>query len=247
MRGPKDSIFSCADYTIPDKRHDYWIETVAPALPDGPRFHLSTRWFTEWTTFFYGTPDGFISRWISANAKPDWIAVDVGMNFAFFSCFLAQRCFQVHGFEPVPWLADRAEANVNLNKFANVFLNRIALSNQIGEAELHLPSSADANWGKSSLLRELASNTTHLRVPTDTLDHYVQTANLPRLDFIKIDVEGAEHLVLQGSRNSLERLRPAAIFERNDDSFAACRDVLFGRVFRVQGRWKYIADEFGFR
>jgi hypothetical protein len=46
---------------------------------------------------------------------------------------------------------------------------------------------------------------------------------LNRLDFIKIDVEGAEHLVFRGALKTLKRLRPAIIFERNPES---CENVV---------------------
>jgi hypothetical protein len=86
----------------PDRRQDSWMETVANALPDGPKYNLSTHWFVEWTTWFYGAQDYEIHDWIRRHARPDWIAFDIGMNFGFFACVLAQKCSWVHGFEPVP-------------------------------------------------------------------------------------------------------------------------------------------------
>ena len=210
----------------PDKRQDTWLETIAGAIPDGPDFYLSTRWFSEWTTWFYGSVDDDIYRWIRSNAQADWVGFDVGMNFGFFACVLAQRCAQSHGFEPVPWIADRAEANSKLNHFTNLLMNRIALSNEAGEAELFVPSPDDANWGKSSILRNTIGASSPLRISTDTLDRYVSKNGLNRLDFIKIDVEGAEHLVLQGAIESLKTFHPAVVFEVNPESIEQCLHLL---------------------
>jgi FkbM family methyltransferase len=201
----------------PDHRQHSWMETVVKAWPNGPQYHLSTRWFTEWTTWFYGSQDKAIHSWIALHARPEWVAFDIGMNFGFFACLLAQRCSAVHGFEPVPWLAARARANAELNNFANLSIAEFALSEQPGEALLNLPSEDDCNWGTSSLVHQSSGKVT-LKVPLETVDNYVDRQQLNRLDFIKIDVEGAEHLVLKGALITLKRHRPTIIFERNVES-----------------------------
>lgn len=188
----------------PDHRQDSWMETVANALPDGPKFNLSTRWFLEWTTWFYGSQDHKIDRWIRRHARADWIAFDIGMNFGFYTCVLAQKCSAVHGFEPVPWLAKRARSNVVLNEFRNISIVEAALSEKLGEALLNLPSEDDSNWGTSSLVHQSSGKVT-LKVPLDTIDDYVSRHNINRLDFIKVDVEGAEHLVFKGALKTIKK------------------------------------------
>lgn len=222
----------------PARRQNSWMETIAPALPDGPSFHLSTRWYGEWTTWFYGSVDEGIHKWILRNSKPDWVAFDVGTNFGFFACVLAQRCAQVHGFEPIAWLADRAEANSALNHFTNLKINRFALSNKVGETELFVPTPDDPNWGISSLLNSRAGEGGSLRISLNTLDHYVKEEELKRFDFMKIDVEGAEHLVLEGAVESLQALRPTIIFEKNPESITPCIEILKSigyRLFTLDG------------
>lgn len=46
------------------------------------------------------------------------------------------------------------------------------------------------------------------KVPTIRLDTYVEVQKIPMPDYMKVDVEGAEMLVLQGSRNILIKARP---------------------------------------
>jgi FkbM family methyltransferase len=201
----------------PDRRSKSCIETVAKAIPSGPKYRLSTRWFTEWTTWFYGSQDRAIHTWISAHMRPEWVAMDIGMNFGFFACLLADRCSAVHGFEPIPWLAERARANARLNGFSNLSVVESALSEKPGEAILHLPSDDDSNWGTSSLMHRSSGQST-LSVRVDTIDNYVAAECLSRLDFLKIDVEGAEHFVLFGAKRAIEQHRPAIIFEKNSES-----------------------------
>lgn len=201
----------------PDHRQSSCIETVAQGLPDGPNYHLSTRWFTEWTAWFYGSQDRAIHLWIISHAQREWVAFDVGMNYGYFACLLAKYTAVVHGFEPIPWLVERARANANLNGFSNLAIVQTALSAQVGEAVLNLPSEDDSNWGTSSLIHK-STGTATLKVTLDTVDNYVDRHHLARLDFIKIDVEGAEELVLAGSLATLKRLRPIVIVENNAES-----------------------------
>lgn len=202
----------------PDRRHSAFFRTVAEAYPEGPKYHLESKWFTEWTTWFYGSQDRAIHRWIVQNARPDWVAFDVGMNFGYFACLLASICKEVHGFEPVGWLAGRAQANVKLNAFENVTINELALSDHSGTAELNLPTPTDSNWGTSSLVHKSSSPTAIAEVTLDTLDSYCAAHRITRLDFMKVDVEGAEHLVFRGAEKTLEILRPMVIFEHNPES-----------------------------
>ncbi|MEI7820606.1 MAG: FkbM family methyltransferase [Verrucomicrobiota bacterium] len=202
----------------PDRRQSNFFRTVASAYPEGPKYHLESKWFTEWTTWFYGSQDRPIHRWIVKNARPDWVTFDIGMNFGYFTCLLASICTEVHGFEPVGWLAGRARANVQLNAFANVTINELALSDHAGTAQLNLPAPDHCNWGTSSLVHKSSSQTAVVEVPLETLDNYCAAHGVTRLDFIKVDVEGAEHLVFGGAERTLERLRPTIIFEFNEES-----------------------------
>jgi len=82
---------------------------------------------------------------------------------------------------------------------------------------LNLPDANDANWGTGSLVHRAKNCTGQTpRVPLMTLDAYCQS--MPRVDFMKIDVEGAEHLVLRGGKQMLMKHHPAIIVERNTES-----------------------------
>ena len=223
----------------PDRRASAFFQTVAKAYPEGPKYNLESRWFTEWTTWFYRSQDRAIHRWIVKNARPDWVAFDVGTNFGYFTCLLASFCKEVHSFEPVEWLAGRARGNVALNAFQNVTVNEFALSDHIGTAQLHLPSPTDSNWGTSSLVHHSSSPTAVANVSLKTVDSYCSERGMTRLDFMKVDVEGAEHLVFRGAEKTLELMRPAIIFEWNAESGSEASRLLknlgYG-LFDIDGR-----------
>jgi FkbM family methyltransferase len=66
-------------------------------------------------------------------------------------------------------------------------------------------------------------------VPAVRLDDWVERSGMSRLDFIKMDVEGAESHVLQGAAATLQRFRPILLTEYNP----ACSDAYFNQPSRA--------------
>jgi len=215
----------------PDHRAGWHIESQEPALWDGPKFRLETRWFTEWQAYFYGTQDRVIHNWIMQHVQRDWVCFDVGMNFGFYACVCAKLCHEAHGFEPVEWLWKRAQHNMDLNGLKNLHLSQVALSEKVGTVSFYLPRTDSCNWGAGSLLHDQKGE--RVEVPTTTIDAYCEQGGLKRLDFIKIDVEGAEHLVLKGGTSVLRRFRPIVIFENNSDSRNAALGIFQGLGYSI--------------
>ena len=66
----------------------------------------------------------------------------------------------------------------------------------------------DTNFAANSVV--LSSGTLHpsVQVPLTTIDKLVAELGLPRVDFIKMDIEGAEVNALQGARDTISRFKP---------------------------------------
>ena len=108
----------------------------------------------------------------------------------------------------------------NLARRDNVSIHEVALSDEIGFASFFVE---DLTGQNNSLVAdyEVLGGTSHvqvsvrtspkIRVPTDTLDN--RYANAEQLDFIKVDVEGAELQVLRGGTQVLSTLRPIVFVE----------------------------------
>jgi hypothetical protein len=73
--------------------------------------------------------------------------------------------------------------------------------------------SRSSNSGKTSLFSKNAKNTHTVTIPSTRLDVFAEERNLDRIDMVKIDVEGAELLVLKGMRDCLLRFRPQVVLE----------------------------------
>ncbi|WP_328702987.1 FkbM family methyltransferase [Arenibaculum pallidiluteum] len=152
--------------------------------------------------------------------RPGDVFVDVGANIGLYSlkaARLAGPTGRVVAVEPGRTAADLLEENLALNRHANVAAHvavvRKALSDRSGEATLHHIAAGNDPQAFSLLTDGSAPGAE--RVETTTLDALAAQLGLPRVDCVKIDVEGAEPLVIDGGREVLTRWRPTIIFEVN--------------------------------
>jgi FkbM family methyltransferase len=166
---------------------------------------------------------------VSRLLPPGGVAVDVGANEGLWVYHFQKVAAEVIAFEPSHALAD----NLERKSADNVRVERIALSNASGTATLRFPRKQRA-WGtieKANGLHRTDHEVLSQIVNVRTLDSY----ELPRVDLIKIDVEGHEYSVLEGARDTLERCQPSIIVEveesHNPGSFTKVREFLEGRGY----------------
>lgn len=135
------------------------------------------------------------------------VAVDVGANLGEWSVPLAQAvgpAGRVIAIEPNPGIADALAATLRINNLPQASVLRVAASDHDGDGRLRIDP---ANTGVSRLSESGAG------VTLRRLDTIVGDAALPRLDLVKIDVEGHERAVLAGAAETLRRWRPVLVFE----------------------------------
>jgi FkbM family methyltransferase len=153
--------------------------------------------------------------------RPGGIVVDVGANHGYFTVLAAALLGptgRVEAFEPNPAVADAlAEVLARNGVAGRVSVHRVALSDREGQAELFV-SVSPGNDGLSSLLasddalKQGVLRADHsVRVPTLTFDAFAERAGLGRVDLLKLDVEGAETLVLRGMERTLAERPPRLI------------------------------------
>ena len=105
-------------------------------------------------------------------------------------------------FEPSPENCEWIQRSIQANGFECISLFEMALSDKRGEAELNLgTTSGNHSIMSTSYLRGGESIT----VQTDTLDNVLRAENIEQVDVVKLDVEGAESLVLAGAADTLAR------------------------------------------
>ena len=153
---------------------------------------------------------------------PDDTVVDVGANVGFFSLLAAQSVGssgKVLAFEPVPLALERLHVNLQLNSAKNVAVYSIALSDATGYRDLY--EGPPDHVGISSI-RPIARAQRTIKVQTTTLDDMLTRLEIESIKLVKIDVEGAEQLVIQGMRRCLVRDRPFVVVEITDSFLRDC-------------------------
>lgn len=140
--------------------------------------------------------------------RPGMVVVDIGANIGYYSVIAAAHIGEkgrLYSFEPEPVSRSFLEKNVRENGFKNVQVSELAVSDREGTAKLHI---SEKNKGNHSImpLRTRAKQFSHFtEVPTVRLDSFLKNNGIGSVDLIKIDVEGAEWLVLQGMPAALRQ------------------------------------------
>jgi len=149
------------------------------------------------------------------------IILDVGANSGVYSIFYSRLVGdkgRIYAFEPDTSNYFLLQENLKLNNCNNVRAYNFALSNKESIVEMISYNPADLNLklqGDSfKYMKEVSDITEPLhRTKAYKLDDLDEIKNISKIDFIKIDVEGAELLVLQGSINTIKKHKPVIIFE----------------------------------
>lgn len=164
---------------------------------------------------------GFAAR-IAAAMKPGFVAYDVGGWHGFFAGVMAANgAAKVAVFEPLPANIERIRKLVALNPALPLELHEMALSDQDGTAEfMVMPETSMAKLTTSQFQPHAASGT-RISVRTATIDGLVEAGSLPPPDLMKLDVEGAEMMVLRGARQVLARHRPVIFAEIHSSALLA--------------------------
>jgi FkbM family methyltransferase len=112
-------------------------------------------------------------------------------------------------FEPIPYLNEKLHEQFNN---PNINISKIALSNEKGTAVFNIVKNAPAYSGLKQRKYAIANpEIEQVSVETDLLDNIIPKEI--NIDFIKIDVEGAEYPVMQGAAETIRRCKPVIIFE----------------------------------
>jgi FkbM family methyltransferase len=169
---------------------------------------------------------GFIPRQLSSEEKfllgldiNGQTIYDIGGAAGIFTIFFARsvgKNGKVITFEPNPWNCNMIFEHLKLNNLDNVEVQQIALGKKREKGTLAVRQSETGTGSlqediKASILQEKGAET--IQVEIDTLDNQIATNNLPKPDFVKIDVEGLEMDVLDGMREIIKNYKPKLFIE----------------------------------
>lgn len=160
---------------------------------------------------------------LGALVRPGSTAIDIGANRGIYAYALAAIAGEIHCFEPLLECC----RFINAWKSPKITVHNVALSDRTDVLRLYIPTRDGREVHTRASLVHPDGPCIFRDVDVVTLDSF----SFPRVDFIKIDVEGLEAAVLRGATHTLNSSRPIMLVEidreRHDrDSFLAVHAVL---------------------
>jgi FkbM family methyltransferase len=182
--------------------------------------HGGWRTIALWTeALLGGNFENAESRFLLRFLQLGMTVLDIGAHHGYYTLLLSKAVGsrgKVIAFEPSPRERIRLRHHVWLNCCKNVQIESLALGSSNGEAELYLVEGAE-DWCNSLRPPTVRASTKIVGVCVGSLDEYISSKGLGPIDFIKLDVEGAELDVLRGAKNLLASgKRPALLTEVYD-------------------------------
>jgi FkbM family methyltransferase len=185
--------------------------------------------------------------------RPDAVIFDVGAHAGQFAKLFASLApaGRIWSFEPGSYARSILGMALWLNRVSNVTVVPMGLGETCAIGTLTLPVKRPGSFG-FGLAHLGPSEARWSRVAAEpialgTIDRFVETQRIDRLDFIKADIEGWEAAMLRGGLATLERLRPMLLLELTENHLARAGDSLTGifTTLRDLGYRPYLPDGAG--
>ena len=216
---------------IRPRRWTHWLgRTGFPEIDrsqPGFRWHRDRRgcWFFLHPHFLidreiiaFGDYDRPLHKLIDQLVRPGMVCFDVGANIGTVAVHLARRAApngSVFAFEPIAEVARRLRAHVRANHLGSLIqVERSALADRLGSATMTVADRWATNQGTATLIGRRPVNTGESRVvEVQPIDHFVSEHGIQRIDLMKIDIQGAEPLLLAGGARTFGHLGPDLLME----------------------------------
>lgn len=168
----------------------------------------TTKDFITRSIYSTGSWEPCVSAFIASRLRPGDGFIDVGSNVGYYALLASRfvgRQGAVVAIEPMPDIHKELLANLALNHVENIRVVRAAVTSEPGEVTLYVPHTG--NLGATTMVQPNRHEAKFV-VPGLPLAQVVTATELRRARIIKIDVEGAEGVVLASLAPMLDQLRP---------------------------------------
>jgi FkbM family methyltransferase len=202
--------------------------------------HLNPRYEMEYLEGDYEAP---VERILLSNFRPGTVFYDVGAHIGVFSLIAARNLGvdgSVFAFEPDPSNVRRIKEHASRNQLDTMRIIPKAVSSTDGRLRFQR-ASFQSSMNRGVLVEGASEEGSTIEVESITLDAFAREHALPSL--IKIDVEGSEAAVLQGSEEIFRSAKPLLVCEIHHEQ--ASSDVtrwLLERGYKFQ--WLESSTEF---
>lgn len=169
----------------------------------------------DWSVYMFGAyaPHELMALQDAAAALPAGRTTttfyDVGANVGQHSLFMSSHVGRVMAFEPFDAARDQLKQKIADNKLNTIEVFPIGLGSTNGPRIFHVPTTNNIGKGSFDLITGLDA----LEVMVRRGDDLIAEQSLPRIDILKIDVEGFEAPVFEGLHSAISRDRPVILTE----------------------------------
>lgn len=174
-----------------------------------------------------------LQKTLRRHLRPGGVVFDIGANIGLFT-LMASRLVgptgRVYAFEPVPQTMARLRENLDLNAARNVMTRPHALADRHGRTTFRIPEAGGNHSMASMMWHRTDTGVRELEVDLVKADDDDELREL-KPDFVKIDAEGAEGLVVSGMAGILRRARPIVFIE--------CTELGREETWRILGELAY--------
>jgi FkbM family methyltransferase len=164
------------------------------------------------------------TRFLKTLLKPGMTCIDIGSNIGYYvllESVMVGSDGKIIAIEPSPRAYKYLQKNISLNTLKNVEKCQFAVGDFDGTVDFRV--SAVSNTSAVVTKQEPFGNQPSddlepiITVPVMQLDSFVRERQLQRLDFLRMDVEGYETRVINGSLSTLKQFRPMIMMEIHID------------------------------
>lgn len=163
----------------------------------------------------YGIHEPLTTHLILSEIKEGMICLDLGSNIGYYAIIesnIVEKSGKIFAIEPSPINFPILKTNLENQKMKNYIATNIAIGDKNEEMEFIV--SKKSNWSKIRIdNEEINPDDEVIKIPVKTLDLFVKENNIEKIDIIRMDVEGYEYNILNGSKNVLEEYRPKLFIE----------------------------------
>ena len=193
--------------------NDKWTDRLLRHLPSivtnfstqvkyhGIKLYVNTGENAGRRLFYYGVYE-VEQEQVFLEMVPNRKVFDIGANIGIFTLLAASRGAEVFAFEPSRMVRIQLKRNIDLNRLEErITIVPEAVADTQGTTCFF--ETRNDNWGvgRIFLYGHTPDESVHYTVPTKTLDQFVAELGMP--DVVKMDIEGAEWLVLRGASCTL--------------------------------------------
>ena len=203
-------------------RYSTWLYTkpLTRKIAGGGKILCDLRDHVESRIYFFGAYEPIEAYLFCQLIRPDMHIVDAGANIGFYSLLASSRLStrgKVFSFEPIPSNIEKLKLNIQRSHKPKIKVIEKGLWNKKEVIKFSLAQEFIGNEGSYSASRTKGAKHS-FNCPVEPLDAFIDSEEIPKVDLIKMDIEGAELFALKGAKNLIQNQLPSILIEINQDA-----------------------------